>query len=937
MQRDKSAEPPARRWPMARVTFLLGAGLISVALLIGVISYQYSFRMMERSYQSFYLNKAQMLVTVAEPFLKSNDQELLKFFDRYWEAAGNRPADEYICVVDKKGDLLLHTANPDTVGNYAGDNPILDSSHSNQGKLCDLVALQSNYVGRYISSAGHDQIAAFVNVPGKNWVLGVHRSRSVLHQEIEDGFRPFILGFTLVLGLLMPACLFLLYRTYNAAHSRQLLSQQALAESEERYQSLVDTMPQYLYRSDLQGQLVFANQALLDLWGVSMEDCQGLGIGEFMPQEAASRHLAEDVEIIRTGNTIDVVQEHRGPDGEVRYLEMVRHQVKDSEGRVIGVQGIFWDVTDKKLAEQKLECTMGQLDAVMQSVPSGILAVDSKGRLTLANQKAQELMGFQAKEAEGKPVTQFVPNSGLPEVLNRKKLEFGKHYHLGDKTFLVSRSPIYEGDRLTGAVSVFQDESELESVQRQLAEMKRLNDEFATLLENSHDGVLIAEPERIIKVNSSFGRITGLAPSSLEGKPLAELDTTAQESLALVLEVIATVVQRGSAITLRRKLQGENEIFITGTPVLDKAGQVLRVVANLRDVTELQTLEEQLKALSAGGLNLAACKPAPAQSSIVAESPTFKNVLDLAVRVSKVDSTVLLSGESGVGKDVLARLIHTLSNRREEPFIAINCGAIPENLLESELFGYEKGAFSGANRQGKPGLFEQANGGTVFLDEVGELPLNLQVKLLKVLQEHKARRVGGVDTIDLDIRVLAATNRDLKDMVKSGEFREDLFYRLYVVPLEVPPLRQRREDVLPLALRALKHYNKKYGVSRTLGQELLQVLESYDWPGNVRELENVVERMVVTADRDVLEPRHLPDSINQPAGNSDPVIWVPEGMTLQEARDHLEKLLIGRALSQTGNLREAAKTLGVSHPTVMRKAQKLGLPTTGEDARKRYH
>lgn len=936
MQRAKSAEQPARRRPMARVTFLLGAALISVALLIGVISYQYSFRMMEQSYQSFYLNKAQMLVTVAEPFLKSGDQELLNFFDRYWEAAGNRPSDEYICVVDKKGTLLLHTASPNTVGNYAGDNPILDSGQHNQGKLCDLVALQADYVGRYISSAGHDQIAAFVNVPGKNWVLGVHRSRSKLQQEIEDGFQPFALGFLLVLGLLMPACLFVLYRTYSAAHNRQLASQEALADSEERYQSLVDTMPQYLYRSDLQGRLIFANQALLDLVGVSMEECQGRSISGFMPEEMASRHLAEDVEVIRSGNTMDVVQEHRGKDGKTRYLEIVRNPVRDHEGQVIGVQGIFWDVTGKKRAEQKLECTMAQLDAVMQSVPSGILAVNHEGRLTLVNQKAQELLGFQAKDAVGKPVTEFVPNSGLPEVLSLKKLEFGKHYHLGDKTFVVSRSPIYEGERLTGAVSVIQDESELESVQRQLEEMKRLNDEFTTLLENSHDGVLIAEPQRIIKVNSSFGRITGLAPSSLEEKPLEDLDSS-QEALALVREVIAAVVQRGASITLRRKLAGENEIFITGTPVLDRAGKVLRVVANLRDVTELQTLEEQIKALSAGKLDLAACKSSPAVSGIVAESPTFKNVLDLAVRVSSVDSTVLISGESGVGKDVLAGLIHTLSNRREQPFIAINCGAIPENLLESELFGYEKGAFSGANRGGKPGLFEQANGGTVFLDEVGELPLSLQVKLLKVLQEHQTRRLGGVKTTDLDIRVLAATNRNLKDMVASGQFREDLFYRLYVVPLEVPPLRQRREDVLPLALRALKHYNKKYSVSRTLGQDLLQVLESYDWPGNVRELENVVERMVVTADRDVLEPRHLPDSITQAAGKRDPVIWVPEGMTLKEARDHIEKLLISRALNQTGNLRDAAKTLGVSHPTVMRKAQKLGIQQGGENEQEILH
>jgi transcriptional regulator with PAS, ATPase and Fis domain len=310
---------------------------------------------------------------------------------------------------------------------------------------------------------------------------------------------------------------------------------------------------------------------------------------------------------------------------------------------------------------------------------------------------------------------------------------------------------------------------------------------------------------------------------------------------------------------------------------------------------------------------------------VVAESPVTKNLLELCLRVARVDSTVLLTGESGVGKDVLARLIHDLSARHRRPFVAVNCGAIPENLLESELFGYEKGAFSGAQRQGKPGLFEEANGGTVFLDEVGELPLKLQVKLLKVIQEHRCRRLGSVRDVELDLRVIAATNRDLKEMVAAGSFREDLFYRLYVVPIEVPPLRDRREDILPLALRFLKTYNRKYGVTRTLSQELLDVLEQYPWPGNVRELQNVIERMVVTADADVLEPRHLPDSLRtrtQPPASG---LQVPEGLTLREAREMVERLLIERALARGGNTRRAAKLLGVTHPTVIRKAQKFGL------------
>ena len=310
----------------------------------------------------------------------------------------------------------------------------------------------------------------------------------------------------------------------------------------------------------------------------------------------------------------------------------------------------------------------------------------------------------------------------------------------------------------------------------------------------------------------------------------------------------------------------------------------------------------------------------------MAESQAMQLILQVVLRVSQVNSTVLLMGESGVGKDVMARLIHRLSPQSDGPFISVNCGAVPENLLESEFFGYEKGAFTSASRAGKPGLFEQANGGTFFLDEIGELPLNLQVKLLKVIQDQRCRRLGGQRDLKLDIRFIAATNRDMRQMVAEGKFRDDLFYRLYVVPIEIAPLRERREDILPLALMFLKELiSDKYDVSRTLSHELMTILESYDWPGNVRELQNVIERMVVTADSEVLQPHHLPDSVYKNAAQEGLGVWVGGAMNLRQARDDLERQLIAKALSKTGNTRKAAKLLGVDHSTVVRKAQKLGI------------
>lgn len=933
MSKDNHNEFKIRNRPIARATFLLSAGLIAAALLIGYISYKYSFKMMEKSYQTFYLNKAQMIVKAAEPFLGASDSELLKALDRYWQAAADKPADEYICVVDEKGNLLLHTAKPKTVGNYAGDNSILGGPEVTEKRLCDLVDAQKNYVGKYISSAGHNQIAAFEAIPEKKWMLGVHRSFSALNKEIEDGFRPLLYGFIVVCGLLMPISLFFLFRTYSAAQRKQIASEHALRDSEQRYQSLVDTMPQCLYRTDLQGKLTFANQAFLEWVGLSLEESLGKTELDFFPGDLARRYLADDFAVIRTGEILDAVQEYcASGSGEPAFSQVVKHPVFDAKHEIVGLQGIFWDVTDKKRAEENLKSTKAQLEAVLRSVPSGILAVDASGLFTIINQKAEEILGFTEAEALGRPAEELIPDTGLTKVLADGKKEFGKPFSWRSKSLMVSRSPIFEEDKTVGAVSVLQDESELESVQKQLEKVQRLNDELSSLIQNSHDGVLITDTDAVLTVNPSFGRITGLAPSTLEGKGIADLDAERHVCLAVVQAVFRHVKNHRSSITLRRKLKSGNEIFVTGNPVFDKFGQVVRVVMNLRDVTELQSLGEQIRKLTTAqvGLNGDGDCSDEATFGIVAESPRTKNLLDLAIRVARVDSTVLLSGESGVGKDVVAGLIHKLSKRHDKPFVAVNCGAIPENLLESELFGYEKGAFSGAGAQGKPGLFEEAKGGTLFLDEVGELPLSLQVKLLKVLQEQSCRRLGSVKSIDLDIRILAATNRDLKAMVAAGDFREDLFYRLYVVPMDIPPLRERREDILPLALQFLKTYNKRYEVSRTLGHQLLQVLEAYDWPGNVRELQNVIERMVVTADAEVLESRHLPNSVSQgEASPRQPDMWVPEGMTLGQAKDQLEKQLIEKALSQTNNIREAAKLLGVAHSTVVRKAQKFGLRING--------
>lgn len=324
------------------------------------------------------------------------------------------------------------------------------------------------------------------------------------------------------------------------------------------------------------------------------------------------------------------------------------------------------------------------------------------------------------------------------------------------------------------------------------------------------------------------------------------------------------------------------------------------------------------------------------ESGIITKSAAMLKLIDLALKVAQFDATVLISGESGVGKELIAKLIHNASLRvNDGQFIKINCGAIPRDLLESEFFGYEQGAFTGAKKEGKPGYFELAHQGTLFLDEIGELPLDLQVKLLRVIQEHELVRLGDTKLRKIDVKIIAATNRDLHKMVIDGTFREDLFYRLNVLPIHIPPLRSRPEDITVLLTTFLERYTRRYGTGKMFSGDSLALLCRYKWPGNVRELENVVERLVITTDEHIILPQHLPLQVYQAketvAGsvitdmpNDNRFMHETHGemRTLQEVIDEVEKEMINKALQIYGNTYRAARILGVSQSTIARKAKK---------------
>jgi transcriptional regulator with PAS, ATPase and Fis domain len=401
----------------------------------------------------------------------------------------------------------------------------------------------------------------------------------------------------------------------------------------------------------------------------------------------------------------------------------------------------------------------------------------------------------------------------------------------------------------------------------------------------------------------------------------------------IILEESKTIISyedNRDAVLITHKLKSGVEALITSVPVYQADGDTkpLCYIANFREITDLNNLKQELeetKSKTESYLSeLTELRNRLLKADqVIARSITMRNIMEKLLKISTTDVNVYLHGESGVGKEVVAKLIHKMSHRKEGPFIQINCGAIPGNLLESELFGYEKGAFTGANRLGKPGILEMAQKGTVLLDEIGDLSLSLQVKLLKAIQNHEFYRVGGISPVKLDTRIICATNKDLEEMVKRGVFREDLFYRINVIPIFIPPLRERREDILPLTYHFLHKFNQKYGHERTLSHEVCKALEQHEWPGNVRELENIIERLVIMSEERQIKSHNLPTYILDSLDGKTSL----EPKPLKEAVALLERKMISDAVKKYGSIRKAAERLGVDHSTLVKKQKKFRLPT----------
>ena len=470
-----------------------------------------------------------------------------------------------------------------------------------------------------------------------------------------------------------------------------------------------------------------------------------------------------------------------------------------------------------------------------------------------------------------------------------------------DSNFQVSFSYLLEQLRVQRDV--------IEVSQVKLLPQEKREKHIRAVLDATGEGIIAIDKNGIITTfNPAAEKILKVSAKEAIGKNISDI-------ISPDIPMLQTIVSGESydneeMIINTPKLK--SHYITSGRPILDEEGNPIGAVASLKDIKNVMEL-----------IHTFTQPPMITFDEILGESKKITRVKELARIVAKSDSTVLIRGESGTGKELFARSIHMASPRRDKPFVAVNCAALPDTLLESELFGYEEGAFTGAKRGGKRGLFQYADKGTLFLDEIGELSPHLQVKLLRVLQENKIRRVGADEEIPVDVRIIAATNKNLEEMMKKGQFRDDLYYRLNIIPLVIPPLRERKEDI-PILTRAFIEklsYKMKKNVSG-ISDEAMERLMNYDWPGNIRELSNVIERAMNLCD-DVIESHHLfleYEEISRPA------IWRKSGRkTLKEMVEETEKRAILDALGSYSSIRKAAKALGISHATLINKMKKYNV------------
>jgi len=561
-------------------------------------------------------------------------------------------------------------------------------------------------------------------------------------------------------------------------------------------------------------------------------------------------------------------------------------------------------------------------EQIFNSMANGLIVSDEDDVVTIFNPAAEEILGIPASTVVGKKVYDTIPNSRMHIVNQTGIAELSCRQIVGDSVTITNRTPIMIDGQVKGAVAIFEDISALEKVTWELQEIKELKERLQLVLESVQDGICVLNKDGdITYVNPAYLRIVNQEYEQLVGKNIESVspDGARYRVLKSKKQILGSISHKSDGVTL---VANVNPIIVDG--------ELTGAVSVVKDVTEFHSFMEKLNRISAKAEYLEqelwrTKKPNSTFEHFIGRSGKVVDVLAMAAKAAQGVSNVLIRGESGTGKELVAEGIHYASAWARGPFIRVNCGAIPTNLLESELFGHEKGSFTGAVRK-KLGKFELANQGTIFLDEIGDMEKIMQVKLLRVLQKKEFERVGGEVTIKVNVRIIGATNRNLEAMVAQGEFREDLYYRLNVIPLLLPPLRERREDIPLLVEHFLAKFTCQFGgKSKKIKCEALDILRNYRWPGNVRELENIIERIVTLTDGDYIDIQHLPSYLTAEVFSDH---WEGSTALVQDvilSWEEYEKQIIQRALKKYGSFNGAGKVLGLTHKTVAAKARKYGI------------
>ncbi|MCP3032956.1 sigma 54-interacting transcriptional regulator [Halobacillus sp. A1] len=623
-------------------------------------------------------------------------------------------------------------------------------------------------------------------------------------------------------------------------------------------------------------------------------------------------------------NDIDIVIEATGRD---EVFEQIR---AERPARTVVIPGAVAYITAELLEEKEtlIKQAKQQTDnqtLILNSIHDGMIVMDQDEIVTFLNKSGERILGKTRAEVIGQPVRHVIPSSGLPYLLKTKTKEINKELKIENgKKVITTRIPLIGSDgEPIGAYAVFKDITEVVQLAEEITDLKEVKTMLEAIIQSSDEAIsVVDENGNGLMINPAYSRITGLSEKEVLGQP-ATVDISEGESMHM------------KVLNTRRPVRGvrmsvgpsKKEVLVNVAPVIVD-GRLKGSVGVLHDVTEIQSLTSELKRARQIIRSLEAKYTF---ADITGESQELTLALEQARVGAKTPATVLLRGESGTGKELFAHAIHNESNRRHNKFIRVNCASIGESQLESELFGYEEGAFPGAKQGGKKGIFEEANYGSVFLDEIGELPLAMQAKLLRVLQEKEIVRTGGTKPILVDVRVIAATNINLEKAIMKKTFREDLYYRLNRLPIYIPPLRERKGDLPQLIEHLIQKLNEDYGRKvLSIDEEAFQKLREYDWPGNVRELENIIGRAMIFMEHheEIISKNHIPSLKRKETSFADAhgeeTIWL--GGSLQEAVDEYEKNIIADAFrSHNFNKTKTAKALGISIRNLYYKLEKYQL------------